>query len=284
MRKYLYALLFSIALIIPRADAVALSAFDENLDIKSFAKELNISPTIVGEDEREEITNENAKDLERAVVILGISYYDKIYSICSGAMVGPNLVLTAAHCLVEDGKYTKDIEVFAVAANKSDNKLSLSAKSIELYVPKEYIEFDRVNQWWWRDKYDYGIVVLDKPIGLETGWFRLKAKPTRHLKIITMGHPQDKPDNTLWRSEGYTDFWLNDNNTFYHTADVLPGNSGSPIVMKKRPCKIIGIAIAQRGDYAPDGYPNTGLKITQEIIDLVQNYNRRTGPYLTPKN
>ncbi|MBO4707050.1 MAG: trypsin-like serine protease [Elusimicrobiaceae bacterium] len=273
------------ALIIPRADAVALSDSDGNLDIKSFAKELNISPTIVGEDDRQEITNENAQDLEKAVVILGRSSHNKIHPICSGAMVGPNLVLTAAHCLVENRKYKNNIEVFAVVADKSDNEPLLSAKSIELYVPKEYIELSH-NPDSTSDKYDYGVIVLDKPIALKTGWFRLKDRPTPYLKIITMGHPKDKPDDTLWRSEGSTGFWVDDNNTFYHNADILPGNSGGPIVMKKKPDEIIGIHIAHNGvdDYAPDGYPNVGLKITQEIVDLVQTYNRRTGPYLTPKN
>ena len=288
MKKYLFILLFLITLIIPGANTIALSDLDGNLDIKDLANELNISPTIVGDDDREEITNENAKDLEKAVVILGYSYDDEILAMCSGAMVGPNLVLTAAHCLFEDGKYKKDLEVFAVAADKSDNELSLSAKSIELYVPNEYIEFDR-NKYtdsWPSKKYDYGVIVLDKPIGLETGWFRLKDRPTPWIQIITMGYSGDKPDNTLWRSESSTGFWVSQHNTFYCNADVLSGNSGSPIVMKKRPEEIIGILISkdhEAGDYAPNGYPNVGLKITQPIIDLVTRYNRRTGPYLTPK-
>ncbi len=287
MKKYLSILFFLITLIVPGADGVALSAFDGNLDIKSFAKELNISPTIIGDDDREEITNENAKDLEKAVVVLGISYLGKFYAICSGAMVGPNIVLTAAHCLVENGKYREDIEVLAVAADKSDNKLLLSAKSTELYVPQEYIELSRATE---KQEYDYGVIVLDKPIAIKTGWFKLNNRSTPRLKfanIITMGRPYDKPDDTLWKSEGSIGFWkVYTNNTFGHNADTLPGNSGGPIVLKKRPDEIIGIHIAHDNkvdDYAPEGYYNIGLRINKDIINAVQIQNGRSVQYLKAK-
>ena len=288
MKKHLFILFFLIVPIITWGNESILNVSDIKLDIADVINKSDIAPTIVGEDDREEITNENAKDLEKAVVVLGHSYDDEIHASCSGAMVGPNVVLTAAHCLVQNGKYKKDIEVFAVAADKSESTPSLSAKSIELYIPKEYIELSRESLDSLAREYDYGVVVLDKPIGLETGWFKLNAKSNPRLKkIITMGYSGDKPDNTLWRSEGRTGFVVYDNNTFKHNADTLLGNSGSPIVMKKRPDEIIGIHIShltQAGDYAPNGYPNTGLRITKDIIDLVTKYNKRNGPYLTSKD
>ena len=286
--------------------------------------------TIVGDDDREDITN-NAQNLEKAVVLLKIISNDGI-GFCSGAMVGPKVVLTAAHCFVHNGEYAEYVEVFAYAANnnssssdqnentqkitlnlqdihdthkitgaiqeqtqqilaaketqESENTTPLFTRAINLYAPDEYIELSRNNDYNGKMmEHDYGIVVLNKPIGLDTGWYKLKSLNTAQLKsakIFVYGRPADKPVTTLWKSPGSISFWDVYIRTFKHNADTLSGNSGGPIVLQKNPDEIIGINVSgKKEDQVSEGYPNGGLRINKKIINLVQEENRKAGTYLT---
>ena len=107
MKKNLFAL-FSIFILL----AFPLKA--EDMDV----------PTIVGPDDREEITG-SANGPEQAVVVIeaieSSTIFSEMVDLCSGTMVGPNLVLTAAHCLIDDeGQFIEKINVYAVGLPASE--------------------------------------------------------------------------------------------------------------------------------------------------------------------
>ena len=145
MKKYLFILFILIIPLITWANQNAWVVFEPNNQSK------NISvPTIVGEDDREEITN-NPQDLERAVVLLKMTDQKDRHTFCSGAMVGPNIVLTAAHCVVYPGKVTKEVKVIATAANndpyiteKMDNPTNEITKvniNFQAAIPNYTVEY-----------------------------------------------------------------------------------------------------------------------------------------------
>lgn len=84
----------------------------------TFTPSYLVPASVVADDDREEITGQ-AKGLEKAVVVLEMTTEDGNVGLCSGSMVGPNIVLTAAHCLSYQGNFMQNVRVFAVGMPSS---------------------------------------------------------------------------------------------------------------------------------------------------------------------
>ena len=325
MKKYLFILfLFIAAAITVQAEESVWAVYSPD-NINSDFDLL----TIVGPDDRVDITA-NAKGTEKAIVLLEISDQEGLYAYCSGAMLGYDIVLTAAHCLIEKGKFLNSIKVYAPALNNAvnttapaqknttanrqiswDNYVKLpegffedvteeinnqvqktlnempSANATQMFVPTQYITYSQQDLKV-KNHYDYGVLILDKPLGIATGWFGLKARSDYRLSnanIVTFGFPDDKPNNTLWKSKGNIGaVW---DYTFAFNADILHGNSGGPVVLENKPDEIIGITIGQCteiGDYSDGGYPNIALRLTDSVMDIINQQKRQGNQYLMPKD
>lgn len=263
-----------------------------------------MSMGIIGPDDRQEITGK-ADDYEKAGVVLKMKYHDGIQSECSGAMVGKNIVLTAAHCLTDDdNRFVQSVQVVAtglkaklpdikqptkshktVAAQIKDkidlisdsHKVFPSARANELWVPSNW-KGTKDSKYEKYKKYDYGIIILDSNLGEKTGWLKVAKKSTKDLlnkDIIVLGRGADKPFNTLWKSEGH--IGEAESPFIYHDADAVGGNSGGPILLKDSSHPIIAIEIAGKRENAPEGeYNNHGFLINDDIIFAIEWNKKQT--------
>lgn len=207
---------------------------------------------------------------------------------CSGVMIGPLTVLTAAHCLYSHlfGRAPARVRVSPGRRDRDTIPYGTIAAS-RCYVPRGYLALRRAKGQSPRD-HDYGVVRLQRPpVGVER--FMTVRSPSdnalkriRRAKLVTIaGYPGDRPLGTMWRHTerltGSTPHRL------FYTVDTCPGHSGSPIWFRSRDAGarvIIGIHTSGVVDemgrsfgcssgtmLAPSAMRNSGVRVTTSLLE-----------------
>lgn len=218
-----------------------------------------IMPTAIidGDDRREVGSASNTFPFSTVCYIMNdTSHYG------SGVMVGPNIVLTCAHVLMEpyNGGEASIYPNLRVAPGRYGANTPYGVANVsEIYFPEDY----RQNEWKW----DWAILVLDTPIGNESGWLGLKLTTSRltNKSVVTLGYPQGHNQSQFY-SYGQiskdTD-WL-----LYYDCDTEGGNSGGPI-LDFGTNQILGINLFQDTDNPPTY--NGGVKLSSLMCYFITN-------------
>lgn len=145
-------------------------------------------------------------------------------------MIGPCVMLTAAHnvCFFsEDDKKMK-------YANFSEMEISFgvlgSAKIQNIFVPKKYFKIR--NEYF--NENDFAFVILDKNIGLKTGWIGLadlEKECVGDLKAKVMGFPDNSGRKSFFSdSHGQLRF-SSENKRISYLINTYRGQSGGPVIV-----------------------------------------------------
>lgn len=225
---------------------------------------------------------------------LGRDFGDGLMRGCSGVLIEPRKVLTAAHCLYSHRLKRAPVRI-RVAPGRSgrDNFPYRTVQSNRYYIPKRFLRPRASSD---RKDYDYGVIILPKRFSGINRYVPVRAyhnealkKMTRNRLIGIAGYPGDRPRGTLWRhNERLTK--INPRRLLY-TVDTCPGHSGSPIWIlhgKKGPREIIGVHTSGIVDrhgrsygcskgsiLAPMSMLNSGVRITPEVRANIRNPARR---------
>lgn len=170
---------------------------------------------------------------------------------CSGFLVGPDLLVTAGHCVESLSQCKEQLWVFGYYAD-SRGETVRSVPKIDTYKCIEVIERVQDSSWYFSQKRDYALIRLDR-----------KVEGRKHLKIRTEGQiEKDAPVTIIGNPMGLptkiaSGAKVRDNtpkNYFVTNLDSFQGNSGSAVFNAKTNA-VEGILVRGEVDYidGPNG-------------------------------
>jgi V8-like Glu-specific endopeptidase len=164
---------------------------------------------------------------------------------CSGFLVGPNLLVTAGHCITSQSDCNSFSWVFDYNISEDGEKIEYSVPSSSVYKCSKIIQQDLSRS----TMNDFALIQLDREVNDRTPLeYRKEGQVELEDSLVVIGHPSGLPTKI---ADGA---WVrtNDNPYYFVTnLDTFGGNSGSA-VFNTETGVVEGILVRGERDYEWD--------------------------------
>ncbi|WP_162683479.1 trypsin-like serine protease [Rhodobacteraceae bacterium DSL-40] len=190
--------------------------------------------TVIGDDNREPVLNTTQFPESAIVQIVFKKVAGIAQNLCTGAMISPDTVLTAGHCVHSGtaiGHWYQDFIVYP--GRNTDTKPFGECHAVRLLALRGWIEAATNAD---ARLYDMAALKLDCDVGSRTGWFGVRAMGDEELGAQTklQGYAGDRsPTGRQWVSLDQVRV-LQQLKAFYQN-DSFGGTSGAPVTRGSDP-------------------------------------------------
>lgn len=163
-----------------------------------------------------------------------------VLAFCSGALIAPNLVLTAGHCITEESDCANTKFVFDYRMGTNGAPPTSTVES-NVYSCKNIVNRAQT------DTFDFSVIELDRNVTGRTPLnFELNLNVNIKENVFVIGHPSGLPTKVG------TTGTVRDTNLEFFTSnlDTYGGNSGSPVFNKYN--RIVGVLVRGENDFIYD--------------------------------
>jgi glutamyl endopeptidase len=218
---------------------------------------------VIGVDERVQITEQNDLMLHRSVGLLEIRFGNDYYN-CTGTVVGPKHVITAAHCLWDNGKMPDEVVFYPGAKRNPDLSKNPLGKvyGSSVQIMSGYTVHSV-------EAFDVGMVKFDHVLPAQPLPIELPSYKTANGRALTVaGYPGDKDYGTMWESKKrILPQWDPSKNN--HNLDTFSGMSGAAMRLGSA---VVGIHSSGQQNEAGEYIMNHCHYFTPDTLKMVKRW------------
>lgn len=203
------------------------AVIDALADVPVTAASDTVDRAIIGTDDRTRVSDASPFPF-RAIGYVTTYWPGDMLTGCSGTLIGPSTVLTAAHCVwnPERGGFALDVTFapgtnapkFAPYGRIPKSRISILTAFQKAYNPQK-IAIDAI-------QVDIAVINIETPIGNDVGWMGYGVDADGDFEAHLYGYPSDKLAEQLWGAECTVRQGDKATNYLRHGCDMYLGVSG----------------------------------------------------------